>query len=444
MRFKNLEIKWHRPLAAPKQEGVPVAHPTLAARWANYGWAPLRIRTVPDTAPPAPAPMRLAVLPGPKLDVDDGFRAALLSAEAPVQDALAKEAASVKGYEEALASLRTHLAPPVHLHNTTIKLPPVYRHNASFGAEALARTSSDSSQDSADTIIRKEATFATGRADQLHLKAGGRDRLLASVPERRRRALASVLEQIKAANKITTLSLPSATSEGMASVAVSIEDGDRLAFVNFTADGRITSVDVTDPSTFESEFGAVDSAPGPGASASTSAGASTAAVPPLMPPPGLTPRIDVSSQVQRSDAANGVVRYTYQPRGPDVLHGIQVHARPNGSLLLHQISTRPELRSTLGSGTDMVLGVVKNLNEDGYQVKEIEAAWTQTAGLESQYTAFAQSMTRGLSYQDAARQTFSGKAAAMFGFTEVQVEQSFYGHYIAKFTRPVNAASATD
>jgi hypothetical protein len=292
------------------------------------------------------------------------------------------------------------------------------------------------SASSSETVLQTTSTDVLGRTEVLCLRYGGMKRMAESLPLEVRDAFRSVIDQARSAERIEMLDQASETSPGMASFPVQLEGHAMTAFLSFDESGRITTVDASDES-LRPQFEAIDAgrpidlrgtAPASGSSRQP-------VVQPLTPTSGVHARVDVSSQVQRKEIGEGCTGYTYEPM-PDIDHGIWAQTSPGGKLWLGLIATRPELSGTLGSGTDMVLGLAQAINRDGVGVKEIVGVWGQGEGLDSQHAIYCAARAAGRSEQQAAMSTFFGKVARMFGFTDVQVGSTPTGDFNVTFKRP--------
>jgi hypothetical protein len=318
---------------------------------------------------------------------------------------------------------------------TLLQVPSVSggRRTSTISTRDSSPEGSEGSHGSTKTIVRKPAVDVLGRTTEIFIKAGGEKRLTSSVPPELRSTVKSVIEQAQASERITTLDDPSDTSDGMASFPVRLEDGQvETAFLSFNPEGRVTSLDVSDDS-FRTRFEATD--PGKAvAGAAASTASPSLSLPALLTGVHALPRVDVSSQVRRIPLEEGRYAYEYEPRPEE--HGIHVETSPSGSLWLKMVAAKREWSDTLGSGTDMVLGVAKKLDEDAFGVREIVATWMNRGGIDREHAQYAQAILGGKSVDEAMAATFSGKVASMFGFTRFEVTQTPSKDYTVKFSRP--------
>jgi hypothetical protein len=298
-----------------------------------------------------------------------------------------------------------------------------------------------SQEGSTDTVLRTELSDVLGSDTAIYIKKGGRRRMVSSVDTAHRDAVRSVIEQASQSGEITKLSEPSSTSDGLASFPAVVAGESFTAFISFAADGRVTQVDLSDES-LSSRFEARDEG-----RASTSRrlgdGAASAVPRPATPPPltprdGVAARVDVSGRFERSagtsDGTPGYT-YTYDPR-PERDHGMLVEATAGGELRLAAIRAKPELSATFGSGTDMMLGLARRLDAEGYRVREITGSWMPEPGVDSQYQRYMQALANDRTVEQAAMDTFFGKVARTFAFTDVLVLQDEDCGIYVKFRRP--------
>ena len=75
------------------------------------------------------------------------------------------------------------------------------------------------------------------------------------------------------------------------------------------------------------------------------------------------------------------------------------------------------------------------LNQDGIQVNSIRGAWLQ--GTDSvNYSQYTQGIANGLAPEQAALNTWTGKLAQQYGYTQVQSVEQSSGNIYALFARP--------
>ena len=208
--------------------------------------------------------------------------------------------------------------------------------------------------------------------------------------------------------------------------------------MSFNLAGQVTQVDVCDAD-FVSRLEATDEH---GVTLQQGndalAGPSTVAPAPLTPLTSITARVDITRRIQRqAGTSDGTPGHTYV-YDPDPLrrHGLIAEATSHGELRLAAINSRPELQATLGSGTDMILGLAQRLNADGYGVREITGSWINQPGVDSQHARFTQARNSGQGDTDAAMSTFFGKVARIFGFTDVRVMTTDTGDLHVRFKPP--------
>ena len=148
-------------------------------------------------------------------------------------------------------------------------------------------------------------------------------------------------------------------------------------------------------------------------------------------PAGLSARFDVQGQVASWTEGDNRV-YSYAPRGD---HRLVVDIEPGGVLHLKLVMVNDAYRDTLGTGTDMFLGVAKALIADGVGISHVRAKWLNEEGRDSQFQVIAAADRQGRDLAKAAARMFSGKQADKYGFTQVQVNRTEDGGYEATFRR---------
>ncbi len=91
-------------------------------------------------------------------------------------------------------------------------------------------------------------------------------------------------------------------------------------------------------------------------------------------------------------------------------------------------------RQQYGSGTEMFDDMMSTMNKNG-QVNEILGQWSNTPGLTSNFDAMLSNLKAGMSPDAAALDTWTGRQAARYGFTNVEVSGNATSGYIASFTK---------
>jgi hypothetical protein len=87
-----------------------------------------------------------------------------------------------------------------------------------------------------------------------------------------------------------------------------------------------------------------------------------------------------------------------------------------------------------GSGTEMFDDMMGAMNKNG-QVKEVLGQWSNTPGLTSNYDAMLSNLKAGMSPEAAAMNTWTGRQAARYGFTNVEVSGNATSGYRVTFTK---------
>ena len=102
----------------------------------------------------------------------------------------------------------------------------------------------------------------------------------------------------------------------------------------------------------------------------------------------------------------------------DSSHGITGFVDKNGTLGFN-VYANPELRATHGSGTDMFNGLWSRVQQEGIQVNGIQGSWIK--GTDSvNYAQYRAGLASGLSPEQSALNTWTGRLAQQKGFTTVE------------------------
>ena len=113
----------------------------------------------------------------------------------------------------------------------------------------------------------------------------------------------------------------------------------------------------------------------------------------------------------------------------DGIHGLEVHVDKNG-VLGFNIRAQGDA-SVYGSGRDMFISMMQRLEKDGVAVNKIRGYWM--SGTDSvNYQQFIQNASR-LGEAKAAQQTWTGKIASDYGFTNVESIKESFGNITVIF-----------
>jgi hypothetical protein len=351
---------------------------------------------------------------------------------------------------------------PGHL----LSLPSMHRTSSQHPSEGSGASASSSA-----TVLRCEVHDVTGATVEIALRKGSQQRLVAPLPPQEQAWARQVVEQARDSQAIELLSPASAGNLGMAQLPVTLDLGGTphslTAFLYFSLNGAICKIEASDESyvnVFETGELAESREQTPSPSASDGGGAASSAVsatgpapspartasPALGPfqlfpddlPPGFKPlrpvtptmpRTDIRGDIQRIPVNPGVTRYRYGP-DPAVNHGILVEIEPGETMYVKLVHVDKRCRDTLGSGTDMALGIASCLNHEGVAVRRVRARWLDETGVDAQYRAFENAIASGQSEQEAAFDSFTGRIARLFEFTQVDVVRGL-GEIDLMFTR---------
>ena len=132
--------------------------------------------------------------------------------------------------------------------------------------------------------------------------------------------------------------------------------------------------------------------------------------------PGIpVPRVNVADDFVYKANKNGSV--TLQYGNPDGVHGLIVNVDRQG-ILGFDIRSTPGNSFSDASGTDMFASAMQRLQRENVQVNAIRGVWIE--GADSVNAAqYLTNLNRGLSPRNAAADTWTGRMAARYGYTNV-------------------------
>jgi hypothetical protein len=102
-------------------------------------------------------------------------------------------------------------------------------------------------------------------------------------------------------------------------------------------------------------------------------------------------------------------------------HGLNATIDENGRLSF-EVRAQGDV-SQLGSGTDMFASMMLRLNREGIQVNGITGTWI-SGGDSVNASEFASNLEAGMTPENAALNTWTGRIAGKYGYTSVTVPQS--------------------
>ncbi|SAL02599.1 hypothetical protein AWB80_08396 [Caballeronia pedi] len=130
------------------------------------------------------------------------------------------------------------------------------------------------------------------------------------------------------------------------------------------------------------------------------------------------PRVDVTNEFVSRTSKSGIT--TLQYGDPDGVHGLLVNVDRQGVLGFDIRSPAGGSSFSDASGTDMFASAMQRLNQDGVSVSAIRGVWIE--GTDSvnagQYRA---NLSSGMSPQQAAANTWTGRIAERYGYTNIGV-----------------------
>jgi hypothetical protein len=132
--------------------------------------------------------------------------------------------------------------------------------------------------------------------------------------------------------------------------------------------------------------------------------------------------------------ADGRVNYTYG----EVDRGQGLNASLDNKGVLRLEVKAPESgprRDQYGSGSEMFDDMMRNVSKNG-NINEIRGQWSNTPGLTSNYDEFLQNKALGMSDKAAAANTWTGRQATKFGFSDVKITGDSNNGFQIRFTKP--------
>ncbi|BCX73166.1 hemagglutinin repeat-containing protein [Acinetobacter sp. Tol 5] len=134
------------------------------------------------------------------------------------------------------------------------------------------------------------------------------------------------------------------------------------------------------------------------------------------------PKIDITDEFIFKNQ-NGIITMRYG--NPEGVAGLIVNVDKNG-ILGFDIRSAPDHPYMNASGVDMFSSAIQRLNQEGIQVNKIRGAWI--SGTDSVNTAqYSANLAKGMSPNDAALNTWTGKIAQRHGYTKVEEIESSGG-----------------
>ena len=138
----------------------------------------------------------------------------------------------------------------------------------------------------------------------------------------------------------------------------------------------------------------------------------------------LVPRIDVTDEFMFKTGKNG--RVTLQYGNPEGVHGLIVSVDRNGVLGFDIRAPKGGSSMSNASGTDMFLSAMQRLQQESIQVNAVRGTWIE--GTDSVNAAqYLENLSKGLTPQQAAANTWTGKIAGSQGFLNVGVPETAHG-----------------
>lgn len=153
-------------------------------------------------------------------------------------------------------------------------------------------------------------------------------------------------------------------------------------------------------------------------------------VPDTISPP--VPNVDLTDDFIVKTGSDGTTRLQYG--NPDGVSGLIVNVDSDGTLGFNiRVPSGGDPMSG-ASGTDMFASAMQRLDQEGVQVNAIRGTWIE--GTDSVNAAeYLSNLDQGMSPQQAAANTWTGRMAANYGFTNVGVPNTGYSTTTVIFGR---------
>jgi hypothetical protein len=140
--------------------------------------------------------------------------------------------------------------------------------------------------------------------------------------------------------------------------------------------------------------------------------------------PTLTARVDVSKKFDLKQWGKDT-ELNYEPI--EDTHFLNAFVSGGKTLSFH-VQAKGD-RSTLGSGKDMFIGLMKRLQEENIHLSAIETHWEVQSGSVNAST-FLSNLAQGMSPEQAATNTWTGRLVGEYGFKPNSFRESGSCHYV--------------
>jgi hypothetical protein len=146
--------------------------------------------------------------------------------------------------------------------------------------------------------------------------------------------------------------------------------------------------------------------------------------------------LDVTTQYavnwgsSRDARSGGSIEYIY---GNTQTHGCRMTVQNH--VLRFDIRARGD-RATMGGGRDMFLSGWKRIRQDGISIRRIKGNWLRGQDSTNFNSYINDRNVRGLSPEDAARNTWTGKIAAELGYTRIKITREVSTQVKVLFSKP--------
>jgi hypothetical protein len=142
------------------------------------------------------------------------------------------------------------------------------------------------------------------------------------------------------------------------------------------------------------------------------------------------PTVDVTNQLDVQNISDDYTSFQYL--SPESGHGIAGFV--DEGVLSFNVRAQGD-RQTLGSGKDMFYGAVERMKNEGIAFDKIRGTWVP--GSDSVNAAeYQKNLTNGMSAEDAAKNTWTGRLAADQGFTKVGAIEDWGDFVNVTFEKP--------
>jgi hypothetical protein len=158
-----------------------------------------------------------------------------------------------------------------------------------------------------------------------------------------------------------------------------------------------------------------------------------------------TPRVDIIEQFRRSHRViegRSCTCLSYIAEcDPRYEHSLDGNVDSEGTLGFNIMAKNN--KDTFGTGTDMFIGLMNRYQRENIEIKTIRACWDKWEPEGTNTKQYLSNLRAGQPPEMAAKNTWTGRRAAQFGYTDVKVTDT-RNDVIADFTKPTRPMMASE